>query len=239
MLCLMVVAAASSVAEPTLDVHRLSRLLFSDARPPTRPPVEADAFQPTVTLHGTLVSADPAWSRAVISDAGATRVRLVAEGEQLDGLPVVSIARGHVWLQRGPSLVRLEIAFKPAGPPKPRAPEWIGTYARFKRPGVVQVNRAAVLRDFGSLSEQLAKGARVLPRMTPDGVRGFSLSFAAGSPLAAFGLESGDVLIAIDGDPLTPQRGLALLQQLPTARGLTLELERQGVRRTLRLEAEE
>jgi type II secretory pathway component PulC len=101
--------------------------------------------------------------------------------------------------------------------------------------GALTIDRAW-LRDQLDHLERLASWARVRPRRDAAGrLAGFELvALRRDSPLATLGVRAGDVLTAVDGQPLdSPNVVLAALDRLPDADRVAVEVERAGRRRTL------
>ena len=150
----------------------------------------------------------------------------VAVGEAVEpGLILQSVGPDHVVLARGGSLSRLIFSDLPAGasppPPPPPGPQTV-------TPAPAGPPAAAV--D----PAQLMAEAALRPRMQGLGVNGFTVSTRGESPvLAAAGLKSGDVILAVNGQPLDrPDRIAALRGQLADATSAEIRFERNGAVQT-------
>jgi general secretion pathway protein C len=83
---------------------------------------------------------------------------------------------------------------------------------------------------------RLAADLQAMPRMDEGAITGFILSpKGSGRAFAAAGLQSGDVLTAVEGTPVASLGDPAALARRLDAGGLSLEIERGGAPQTLRL----
>jgi general secretion pathway protein C len=95
--------------------------------------------------------------------------------------------------------------------------------------GVYEIPRPALDEVLGNVG-RLTRAARVVPELREGKVVGVRLfSVRAGSPLAALGLQTGDVVRLINGHDLTsPERVLQLYTALKTCHEFSLAMERAG-----------
>jgi len=117
-------------------------------------------------------------------------------------------------------------------PPTPAAPSSAvppGSVLRLG-PGHYRVSRSAFTRA------SLMRAARIVPSFRNGRPNGFKLfAIRPGSALRQMGLENGDTVLGVNGQPLTsPDHALRLYSSLRTARELKLELMRRGRSLTLR-----
>ncbi len=219
------------------------------AAPSAGPPVDYSVFQRFDAFFRT----GGQGSLAEATAAGATQMRLygvrsdgggggsaiigladgrqvsVAVGEPVEpGLVLQTVAADHVVLARGASLTRLVFSDVPAGvappPPPPSTPQTVTPEAAAPAPAP---NAADV-----------AASAGLRPRMKGLRVDGFTVTGSADGPLAAAGLRTGDVVVAVDGHRLdSPARIAGLRDQLSGRSAVDLRIERDGVEQTLTLGA--
>ncbi|MCS6627080.1 PDZ domain-containing protein [Roseibacterium beibuensis] len=154
----------------------------------------------------------------------------VAVGETIEpGLILQSVGPDHVVLARGNSVSRLIFSELPVGaappPPPPPVPQTVTPTpaAPTSAPATAVVDPARLVRD-----------ASLRPRLDGLRINGFTVSSKADSPaLAAAGLQSGDVILAVDGQPLDrPDRIAALRGRLADASSAEIRFERSGVVQT-------
>jgi len=219
------------------------------AAPSAGPPVDYSVFQRFDAFFRT----GGQGSLAEATAAGATQMRLygvrsdgggggsaiigladgrqvsVAVGEPVEpGLVLQTVAADHVVLARGASLTRLIFSDVPAGvapsPPPPSTPQTVTPEAAAPAPA--------------PNSADVAASAGLRPRMKGLRVDGFTVTGFADGPLAAAGLRTGDVVVAVDGQRLdSPARIAGLRDQLSGRSAVDLRIERDGVEQTLTLGA--
>lgn len=172
------------------------------------------------------VRSDGAGGGSAIIGLADGRQLSVAVGETVEpGLILQSVGPDHVVLARGGSLSRLIFSDLPAGaappPPPPPGPQTV-------TPAPAGPPAAAV--D----PAQLMAEAALRPRMQGLGVNGFTISTRGESPaLAAAGLKPGDVILAVNGQPLDrPDRIAALRGQLLNSASAEIRFERDGAVQT-------
>lgn len=149
----------------------------------------------------------------------------VAVGETIEpGLVLRSVGPDHVVLARGGSLSRLIFSDLPAGAAPPPPPP----------PGPQTVTPTPAGPQAAVDPAQLVAEAALRPRMQGLKVTGFIISSRGESPaLAAAGLKSGDVILAVNGQALDrPDRIAALRGQLANAASAELRFERDGAVQT-------
>ena len=149
----------------------------------------------------------------------------VGVGEEVEpGLVLRGVGSDHVTLARGTSLSRLIFSDTPvaAAPPPPPPP---GPQTITPEPAVA----AAV-----STPANLMAQATLRPRMRGARVDGFTVAATGdGATLRAAGLRSGDVILAVNGQPLDSlERIAALRDQLSDSDSAEIRFERGGVVQT-------
>jgi type II secretory pathway component PulC len=179
-------------------------------------PAVAHPTTPEDRLLGTLVSASERWSLATLDDG--RRARTVRCGDAVGSFTVDSIERGRVWLAAGSERISLSVgvtttaALVPLPTAAPRAD------------GVREIKRS-------ELAAMMARPLDLLGNafFTPT-ARGFLVArLAPGSPLAKLGLQQGDELRSLNGQPLSdPETLLGALHNLPSVRRAQIDLSRGG-----------
>jgi len=214
----------------SLDTSRVGTLL---GLPPGDEPGPHAELQPPAApfparLLGTLSS--PVRERSVASLLlPSGRARSVWEGDEVLDAEVVAIARDAIVIRRAGALQRLTV----------RAPEALPAITSRARavtqagPAAFVVSRADVLRRLGDLYG-LSREVQLVPAFRDGLPIGFRfVRIAPESAIAALGLQPGDVVRAVNGQPLdSMQRLLALAATLDRPTQLDLELERGDARLT-------
>ena len=164
---------------------------------------------------------------AIIGLADGRQVS-VGVGEEVEpGLVLRGVGPDHVTLARGASLSRLVFSDVPVGvappPPPPPGPQ---TVTPPPAPAASVAPTAAPAVDPVRLFAQ--SGLR--PRMRGARLDGFTVSGAGDAAvLRAAGLRAGDVILAVNGQPLDSlERIAALRTQLANSTGAELRIERDG-----------
>lgn len=163
---------------------------------------------------------------AIIGLADGRQVS-VGVGEEVEpGLVLRGVGPDHVTLARGSSVSRLIFSDVPLGvapvPPPPPGPQ------------TVTPTPAAAAVAASVDPARLMTQAGLRPRMRGARLDGVIVS-GAGDPavLRAAGLQAGDVILAVNGQPLDSLEGIAALRgQLANSSGAELRYERDGVTQT-------
>lgn len=211
-------------AERRLDAGRLGALLaFRGSGDAPGPLASRRPAALGVRLLGTLWAPRAGASLASLALASG-EVRTVAEGDAVLGAEVVAIEHGAVLLRRDDVVERLRPGPSPPSPPAPRPPATEHSVAREE-----------VFARLGDLAA-LAREIHVAPAFRDGVAVGFRIiALARNSPLRNLDLQIGDLIRAVDGQPLdSVHRVLALAARLSAATAVELELERAGVVHTRR-----
>jgi general secretion pathway protein C len=162
---------------------------------------------------------------AIIGLADGRQVS-VGVGEEVEpGLVLRGVGADHVTLARGGSVSRLVFTDLPMGvapvPPPPPGPQTVTP-----TPAVSVAPAAVPAVDPARLLGQ----AGLRPRMRGARLDGFTVSGAGDAAvLRAAGLQAGDVILAVNGQPLDSlERIAALRSQLADSTGAELRIERDG-----------
>ena len=154
----------------------------------------------------------------------------VGVGEEVEpGLTLQSVGTDHVTLSRGGSVTRLIFSETPVGAAAPPAPpageQTIMPTPPAPSPPPTQAQTGPVV-DPASLMGQ----ASLRPRMRGLGINGLTVSATGeGQALRDAGLQSGDVILAVNGTELnSPQSIAGLRGQLSNATSAEIRFERNG-----------
>ena len=169
---------------------------------------------------------------AIIGLADGRQVS-VAVGEEVEpGLVLRGVGPDHVTLARGGSVSRLIFSDIPVGvappPPPPPGPQTVTPEPA--APAIAPAVAAAVHVDPARLMAQ----ASLRPRMQGLRVNGFTVaSTDDGAALKAAGLQSGDVILAVNGQSLDSLDRIAALRgELAAAPLAEIRFERGGAAQT-------
>lgn len=190
-------------------------------------------------LLATLITVPPAdarWSMAVIRDDQRRVAGPFAVGDSLRGAVITGIEPARVLLMRDRQREFLPLTEVAMSDPTPTTPGALSTGTASN--GMTKVGRGRYEIDRDALDRLLANTAalagsvRVQPEIRngqPSGLRLVQVDPA--SPIARLGLQSGDVLTAINGlDLTTPENALTAYTQLRAASHLEITFERAGIR---------
>ncbi len=200
-----------------LDVDATRRVMgFRPAGPVTaRPP----SSPPSLRLLGTLASSVAGRSLAAV-DAPSLRVATLGVGDVFDGWEVAHIGHGRVVLVRGEEQVELTARPGPSWPTPARE--------LLRSPPVRTFERAELMKTIDAATPTVMRTTRVEPLLEHGAFAGVRLSFPPDSPLRQLGLEPGDAVRQVNGQPLTPELGLSLMRSLSSLRRLDAQVERGG-----------
>lgn len=160
---------------------------------------------------------------AIIGLADGRQVS-VGVGEEVEpGLVLKEVGQDYVTLARGLSVSRLVFSEVPVGapppPPPPPGEQVVGPAAPASAPSAP----AAVIDP-----SRLMAQASLRPRMQGMAIKGFTVS-GSGDQLAAAGLQSGDVILSVNGNELTGLDRIAALRgQLANSANAEVRFERAG-----------
>jgi general secretion pathway protein C len=215
-------AAAAAPARPAADLSILAQF---DPFFRGQAPAVADS-QPAAsggfTLYG--VRALPGGRGSAILGS-ADQQRFYDVGDEVEaGLVLAVVGDDHVILRRG--AVRQRIGF-----PRPAPGAAV-------LPMAAAASAPALAGDDGPAVnlKRLLDQTTLLPRMRDGQPAGYQvIPRGSGDALRQAGLQRGDVLLAVDGVVLTPERVSQLSNELSQATGAELRLERNGQVMTTRI----
>lgn len=231
-------AAPATVAAPDYSIFQRFDAFFRTGAPGALTEATAQGSS-QMRLYG--VRADGSGGGSAIIGLADGRQVSVGVGEEIEpGLILRSVASDHVVMARGESLSRLmftELPMGAAAPPPPPAEQQVVT-PQGTAPadaGAAVAPASANVRTGPSVDPaRLMAQAGLRPRMQGLGINGFTVSGTGdGSALAAAGLRSGDVILAVNGQALdSPARIAGLRGQLSNSTSAEIRFERNGVEQT-------
>lgn len=230
MRALALVILATPCLAATLDAHRLERLLGFSGRPGADPARAVAATAPLpFRLLGTLRASTPERSLAAVEWAKKTLTLRV--GDVLEGIELVAIEQQELVVLRDGRLERVGAGPIVAPSPGPRAPTQPQVLTG--PGGLKTVNR----RDVEAVISNpltMMNDVRLVPAMEGGRMIGFRAPFVReGSPVSLLGLQPGDVIRSVNGQPLDNlERLMGLFQALQSTSRFEIGLERSGQRVT-------
>ena len=167
----------------------------------------------------------PGGGSAIIGLADGRQISVGAGEEVEPGLVLQSVGPDHVTLSRGGSVSRLIFSETPVGAASPPPPPSEPMIVAPPPPPPPPAASGAVVDP-----AQLIGQASLRPRMQGLSMRGLTVSGAGdGAALRAAGLQSGDVILAVNGTDLnSPQSIAGLRGQLSNATSAEIRFERDG-----------
>lgn len=227
-------AAPATVAAPDYSIFQRFDAFFRTGAPGALTEATAQGSS-QMRLYG--VRADGSGGGSAIIGLADGRQVSVGVGEEIEpGLILRSVANDHVVMARGEALSRLMFTELPMGaaapPPPPTEPQVVTPQGA----APAEAGQAAAATPAGPSVDpaRLMAQAGLRPRMQGLGINGFTVSGAGdGSALAAAGLRSGDVILAVNGQALdSPARIAGLRGQLSNSTSAEIRFERNGVEQT-------
>jgi general secretion pathway protein C len=172
-------------------------------------------------------------SLAVVRDTEDRRLSIVGIGDDVHGATVVDIDETRIHLRHQGRRELLHLL-----EPTDRAPSPVPAGGGLAATGISRVGERAFEIERATLDVLLAdttglmKAARIVPEVRDGRATGFRLhAVRPDGVFARIGLRSGDVVVGINGLPLTsPESGLEAFVKLRSASHVSLELEREGRR---------
>lgn len=195
-----------------------------------RSPVSAAGIEDTsgLSLHGVRIGSGGAGS-AIIGSGGKQSVYWVG-AEIAPGAVLKEVAADHVVVAHGDSASRLSLI---ARTPQPSAVAAVPPYLLTPRPATPAEPAVVASVDTKKLLEE----AGLRPRTQGGQITGYTLlPRGAGETLGRAGLAAGDVLVALNGNRLTPERYSEIEQELTGASQVQLTVERGNETRTITLQ---
>lgn len=215
-------AAVQPAARPQADLSILAR--FDPFFRVSGPSATADAAEAgQLVLHGVRAAGDGRGS-AILSVGGTQRSVTVGEEVEPD-VVLAAVGADHVILARGGARRRLGFPTpQPGSAPQPAAPSLAPAETAQPSSGPAIDPR------------RLLAQTTLVPRVRDGRAAGYTVYPKGGSDLLRqAGLQQGDVLLAVDGVTLTPERVSQLQDELAGASGAEIRFERGGQVMTTRI----
>lgn len=227
-------------------VRNIFDAAFIDSYSPKKPGGDSDVEVLTdlrVTLLGTVV-ADPAdYSSALIATEGGERPYGYGIGDRIEDAEIVRIEPKLVHLRRGNGKIEILEMSDETEKPKQRTT----TTAAADKPasagnGIEQVSENSFVVDRSVLEqhlqdlEGLSRLGRALLHRGADGeFDGYRLSaIRRGTVVEQLGIKNGDIIHAVNGQPLTSVQGaMSAYQNLMNESSFSFEITRRGQRITM------
>jgi general secretion pathway protein C len=232
--------AAAMTSGAVADVQAIAdKHMFGEADAETAPPVAAavvddnlsDTRLTNLVLKGTIASALPEFSVAVIAD-GTAEQKVYAIGDSLgSGTTLHAVYAERVVLNENGALTNLRLPME--------FPSSAATPTRRTTSSTRQSSRSQNTASIQNvLTQNLTKLTDVI-RPTPYLVNGEQAGYRVypgrdRQQFAALGLRPGDLIKDIDGQSLTdPTQAMQIFQSLGTAEQVTVTVERNGQPQTI------
>ena len=218
-------APATPTIPAALDPALVARA-FSQGSTESTPGTAADTSG--LALFGIRLAREPNRSTAIVGNAGGSQASFAVGDTVAPGVTLASVGVGHVVLDRSGTRIRLALpdAQAPAITAPPPAAASLPAQGPASTPATV---------DPGQLLAQSGLRPR-LRNGQPDGYT--VIPRGDGGMFRRAGLQAGDVLLAINGQALTPERIGEIEQILGSTPSAIVTLERGGERKTLTLQME-
>jgi general secretion pathway protein C len=188
-------------------------------------------------LVGTVVADDPRRSFAIIDNRSTQKQQVYREGDRIGQALIKKILRNKVVVETGGGDVVLTMGHEesPVTFPAPQqatrsqAPEGAGSTARLDREEM-----EPALPDYSQLMRQI----RVRPQFQEGQPGGFLIyNIDPDSIFATMGLENGDVVVAVNGEPITTtQKASDFYDALEEGGEVVLEVKRGEETQEVRVE---
>ena len=203
---------------------------------------------------GKLVSVEV--NRAIIDRGGGRRVAIEIPTSDLPGVPPSQLGVGAIprtpFMRGLPAAMRRKLRGLRAGRPSgddsddddsddndSSGDNNSSSNIRLKKlgPGKFEVSRAQVQQTMENPAQFFSQ-MRAMPHFINGRTDGFSISqVAPGSVFAQLGLQDGDLLTSIDGQPVTnPMQAMGLMQAVKTASAIDLVVSRGGAPTSVHLD---
>ena len=219
-------------AEVVSDSARAPAILktFNAFAPRSSAPTVAAEDTSGLMLHGVRVGSRGAGS-AIIGVGGKQSVYWIGE-EVAPGAVLKEVAADHVVVARGDRISHLSLV---ARTPQPNATGSVPSYMLAPRAAAAAPAKPAVITSVDT--KKLLEEAGLMPRRQGGQITGYTLlPRGPGEMLGRAGLTAGDVLVALNGTRLTPERYSEIEQELTGASQVQLTVERGSETRTITLQ---
>ncbi len=228
---------------PNLDIRKLERLsLWGEGSGKDHLAATASHSDRNLTipagssliLKGIVRYPDGTYE-AAFSDQQGKKSFIVRKGDTLNNLEVLDIKPDRVIVSRGGEKSAYYLFNKAPKKTKKLSPtRHISSAGGGHRVALKKNEVQAALSDMASFLRQV----RIVPYMEKGKPKGFQLlDIVPGSIVAQVGLKNGDVVERVNGKPIhTPQEAMQLFTLLQSGQGLTLEVKRNGQRKSIAID---
>jgi general secretion pathway protein C len=185
-------------------------------------------------LMGTVVASDPAMRTAIIAEANGRNERMYREGESVKGATIKKILRYAVVLNTGQRDEVLKMESAESGK-QTRTDQRSDQSANRTPVQVVTLDRKDVQESLEDIPG-LFKSAR-FERYRSGGINGFKVrSMARNSAFSKLGLRSNDIILGVNGAPITNlNQATSLYDELEKGGQVSVNIKRFGRQRDIAL----
>lgn len=227
------------------DLHLFG---VANRAPVQQAPIEAKKTHLKLTLRGVFAANDPAQEMAIIANAQG-KEQVYRKGDTIfSGVKLYAVYPDKVILERSGNFESLNLPRDESG----AASNGIRVVRPDRQPGNAGVNNSlpVVTRTVqgGQMLEDLRqqilqspqqfwKNVRIEPRYSSDNqIQGYTFAYNNPQMMNAMGLRPGDVIVSVNGQPVTDPSVLSsLMSQLSTATSFSLGILRNGQRENLNI----
>jgi len=199
---------------------------------PFQPRGESDAAAPDTPFRLYGVRAGVPDETAILA-AGDGPQRVYRIGEEIvPGTSLAAVATDHVVLSRGVREFRIDLDLASTTGSAPVVPSYLLNTAPGSSNASAPPSLTAAVDPQTFMNE-----AGLAPRLSGGEITGYTLlPRAGGETLKSLGLEAGDVIVALNGNRLTPEIYSRLAEGLSAGGNIQLTVERGSNTRTLTLQ---
>jgi len=209
-------------------------------------PIEAKETQLKLTLRGVFASQDPQRAMAIIADARGQEKVYRKDETIFAGVKLYAVYPDRVILERSGNFETLSLPRDDDNKTNHSASTRTSRYTQTVTPAQPTVRSRTIQADkqIEALREQLLrdpqefwKSVRIEPHYDSSRqLDGYTFEHNNRQLMQAMGLRPGDVIVEINGQPVSdPSVLTGLIGQLPTASSLSLGIERNGQRENLNI----
>jgi len=198
---------------------------------------QVETLQPTtlrLSLLGTVAGEEPD-ARAIILDQSSKKQDLYRVGGSVQGATIRQIFRNKVVLRvnNRDEVLTMDESKKSGAPSATGQPPETAAAAPEGAPGTtaepVTIDRADIQESLSNINQLLTQ-VRIRPYFKDGKAEGLIVShLQPGSMFTTLGLQNGDIIQMIDGNPIrTPDDAIALYEHLKSGSSISIEVTRRG-----------